>query len=140
MHTRSIFRATNPYDSSDKGHGEHVSGQPTPLMPSTQVFVIVSLQRHGSAGIKFFLWFSDPVSTPLLLSRLLSSLLLFLLPCHCWCMHASFATSHCGWNITASMNRFNSLLQASSQAWTDSATLRTESTLTDSGLYHPMFP
>lgn len=39
---------------------------------------------------------------PLLALLLIHHLLL----CHCWCIHASLAASHCGWNIASSMNRF----------------------------------
>lgn len=73
----------------------------------------------------------SPFSCP---SSSSSFLLLFL--CHSWCIHASLATSHCGRNRFHLWIDFNSLLQASSQGCTDSATLGTGSALTDSKLCH----
>lgn len=93
VHTRSIFRTTNPYDSSDKGHGTCARAAVSADVVSTSLCNCF-LQRNGLAGFKLAM-VSEPMLPSHLLSLLLSSLPLL---CHCWCRHASFAASHCSWN------------------------------------------
>lgn len=109
MRTRSVFRATTLYDSSDKGHG-HVSEQPSLQMQSIRAFVIVSLQWNGLAGIELAIILWSCVNPPLLLSLLLSSLLLHTTAGafmrHSQPLTAAGTSPHLWIDLTASFTRF----------------------------------
>lgn len=94
-------RATTPHDESHRRH-QSVSEKSWLLMCSVWVLAI-PFAKNDVPNIKLCYRFHVLWPFPPLLSLLLNLLLLF----HCWCMCASLATSHWGWNVVSSMNRFS---------------------------------
>ena len=123
---------------SHKTQTWHLSRQPVLKMRSTaELLEFSSFQRWlGGSTSSLAVLLRPYVQSPFSCPSSNSSFLLLLLLCHSRCTHASLATSHCGRNRFHLWIDFNSLLQASSQGCTDSATLGTGSALTDSEFAH----
>lgn len=87
VHTGSA----TPLENSDRRGGIPVRAASAREACHPSVLGGLSFPGCDAAWIKLLLWFSDPLSTPFLLS----------LPvlCHSWCIHASLASSHCGRNF-----------------------------------------
>lgn len=124
---------TTPHENFDV---ESMSGQPALKMRfHNRVLEIRFFPKVTWSPSSFAVLLGSYVWSPFSCPSSNSSFLLLFL-CHSWCIHASLATSHCGRNRFHLGIDCNSLLQASSQGCTDSATLGTGSALTDSEFSH----
>lgn len=115
---------------------ESVSGQLALKRCSTPEFLEFILSKGNVVHVKLCYPSQIQCVVPFLFPSSNSSFLPLLFLCHSWYIHASLATSHCGRNCFHLWIDFNSLLQASSQGCTDSATLGIGSALTDSEFSH----